>query len=370
MPVEVSPFYEVKDGAASTHLALRWKGRLRYVIPRHPKAQPVCWALFQPGRLGYALRVMARFPRWSGATACSESAVVAWIRSEIGTDTGLSCLRSGAEGIWHKDTILLLNKRSGEPELVVKAGAANAVGTLLGNEATWLRMLGGQPQFEDWVPQLAASGTGQDLSFLAQTTVSGDMSFALDDTHLEFLRRFQNLTLQSLSLEETFFWQTLNHRIKELSTVLPEAWVQRFQRALTVVSQALSGSRLPVTGAHNDFTAWNIRLSRGTAKVFDWEYAAWQQLPLFDPLHFSLAPMALRSESVQRMERKMHETIASCGRALGRERCYRPREQALAYLLNLCTLYMWADRGRKNSHPTLVSYGALMDKLCREGKWR
>jgi hypothetical protein len=60
----------------------------------------------------------------------------------------------------------------------------------------------------------------------------------------------------------------------------------------------------------------------------------------------------------------MQRTIEICGKELGWERCYRPREQTLAYLLNLCTLYMCADRGANSYHPTLVSYAGLIDRLC------
>jgi hypothetical protein len=130
------------------------------------------------------------------------------------------------------------------------------------------------------------------------------------------------------------------------------------------IEQKLSGLPILLVAAHNDFTQWNIRVEGGVARVFDWEYTDDEQLPLFDPLHFVLMPMALRRRPAAKMLQSMSKTIESCQQWLGKESCYEARTQALAYLMNLCTLYLWSERGQSGSNPVLESYAAIMDYLC------
>src|SRR5580698_10793178 len=111
----VSKFYVESDPRIGTHIALRWKGRVRYTIPRELSGHEACWRVFNPGRLGIPLRAMARWPRLFGATMCVESDELATIRAAIGDPAGNSYCRSGAEGVWSKDTILFLDHRTSEP---------------------------------------------------------------------------------------------------------------------------------------------------------------------------------------------------------------------------------------------------------------
>jgi len=130
------------------------------------------------------------------------------------------------------------------------------------------------------------------------------------------------------------------------------------------MEEALSGAPILMTAAHNDFTAWNIRVDGGVARVFDWEYACEEQLPLFDPLHFVLMPMALKREPTAKMMQKLHETLAICESWFGREECLAAETQALAYLTNLCTLYLWSQCGRSAGDPVLDSYARVIDCIC------
>jgi hypothetical protein len=119
-----------------------------------------------------------------------------------------------------------------------------------------------------------------------------------------------------------------------------------------------------MTAAHNDFTPWNIRVENHIARVFDWECAEVEQLPLFDPLHFALMPMALNREAPAKMIQKMRQTLQGCESSLGPEECHAPETQALAYLINLCTLYLWTLRGKSDSDLVLQSYERIIDYLC------
>ena len=153
----------------------------------------------------------------------------------------------------------------------------------------------------------------------------------------------------------------------DLAGLLPEEWSNRIEKAMRQIEDSLADAPRMFVDAHNDFTPWNIRLRRDIASVFDWEYASHEQLPLFDPLHFVLSPMALKMKAPAEMLRKISETVRMCERWLGSEICYKAKTQALAYLIDRCTLYMWADRGTLNSIPTIVSYAPVIDYLCCTG---
>jgi hypothetical protein len=362
---EVGSFYQAREQFSATHLALRWRGRVRYTVPREAAAQQACWKVFQPGRLEFPLRAMARLPRLLGAVSCVETENLTSIREAIGKEAGLSCCRAGAEGVWTKDTILFLNKKTVEPVYLVKAGSIAAVDSLLRNEANWLRELRNHPPLVDHVPELVAYGAGGGFSFVAQSAVSGEFDLTLGEPQFNFLRKLQDFSLQSARYEDSRLNRTLDSRIKDLSGFLPEEWSNRLKIGTRRIEQSLSGAPIVLVAAHNDFTQWNIRVEGHIARVFDWEYADYEQLPLFDPLHFALAPMALRNEPPAKLIRKVQETVGLCQQWLGADRCYEPETQALAYMTNFCTLYLWADRGSRNSHPSLVSYARVIDSILR-----
>jgi hypothetical protein len=365
---EVSRLYTVRDETAGTHLALRWKGRVRYTVPREAVGQQACWNVFRPGILGIPLQAMSRLPRIFGAIACTEGAQIKSIREAIGKETGLSCCRAGAAGVWSKDTILFLDINTAEPLFIAKAGAGEAVDALLRNEASWLRALREQPLLAEHIPELVAHRSGRNLCFVAQHSVSGKLNFRLGESHFEFLRRLQKYSIRPMHYEDSQLYLTFNSRLKDLRGQLTDAWSTRLERAMRRITESLSGSPVSLVAAHNDFTPWNIRLNHNVAQIFDWEYAGNEQLPLFDPLHFVLMPMALRSRSTSELIESMRNTLRQCQSQLGAEQCYEPETQALAYMMSICTLYLWGDPGRSVSHPALRCYALVIDYLCRNGK--
>ena len=360
---KVGLFYKVQDHPAGTHLALRWKGRIRFTIPRDIAAQQTCWKIFRPGRAELMLRVMARLPRISGAISCVENENLLLIRKEIGKEAGLSCCRTGAPGPWSKDTILLLYKNNDETMYIVKAGAGEAVNTLLQNEANWLRTLRDQPTLAGHIPDLVAHCSGAHLSFVAETPLLGKLDYQFGELHVTFLRKLQKYSHCTVRLEESKLYWNLRSRLTDLSDRLSEAWSTRLQMGMQRIEQALSGSPILFVAAHNDFSPWNIRVQRGVARIFDWEYANYEQLPLFDPLHFALMPMALRNRPIIMMVHSMNETMKQCRQWLGNEYCYEAPAQALAYLMNLCTLYIWGNRAIQRSDSIVDKYACLIDHL-------
>jgi hypothetical protein len=340
---DIGRFYKTQDQSIATHLALSWKGRVRYTVPRDSSGRRACWGVFHPGRLELPLRAMARLPHLLGAVACAETEDLTTIRKGIGEEAGLSCCRAGAQGAWQKDSILLLNKRTNEPLYLVKAGAVAAVGPLLQNEADWLRRLRDVPSLVGRIPELVSYRSGPDMCFVAQTSLAGELDFRLGESQFDFLRGLQESSLQTKHYEDSEFCRTIDSRISDLSGCLSDAWSSRLQIAARRVKQSLSQVPILVVAAHNDFTPWNIRLKRGVALVFDWEFAAYEQLPLFDPLHFALTPMALSGRPIAKMIERMQGTLQHCRQSFKSEFCYEAQTQALAYLVNICTLYLWAE---------------------------
>ena len=357
-------FYKVLNHPDGTHLALRWKGVLRFTIPRDIAAQQTCWKIFHPKRSKLMLRIMARLPRISGAIGCVENENLLLIRKTIGKEAGLSCCRTGAPGPWSKDTILLINKKNGEPLYIVKAGAGEAVDILLQNEASWLRTLRNQPAIVDHIPNLVAHSSGAQLSYVAETPLLGKLDFQFGELHVAFLRKFHKYSHCMIRLEESRLYKNLQLRLKYLSSPLSETWLNRFEKGMRCIEHSLSGPSIPFVAAHNDFTPWNTRIEQGIARIFDWEYADYEQLPLFDPLHFALMPMALKRRPTANMIQCMKKTLQLSEPWLGKELCHNAQTQALAYLINLCTLYLWSVQGSLKSHPVIDSYAAIIDHLC------
>jgi hypothetical protein len=361
--IETGQFYAAQDQPAGSHLALPWRGRVRYIVPRAAAGQVACWRLFQPGRIELPLRAIARLPQIFGAIRCVESDSLAVIRKATGKNVGLTFCRLGAPGPWTKETILFLDQ-AGDPELIVKAGKGEAVDRLLLNEAEWLRLLRDQPALVGHIPEMVAHRSGADLSFVAQSVLPGQPSFEFGELHRAFLIKFQAYSHGLLHYEESRLYHNLHARIKELDGLLSQAWSGRIERAMRSLEECFSGVPILMTAAHNDFTPWNIRIQGGAAKVFDWEYAELEQLPLFDPLHFALMPMALKRESAASMIEKMRQTLKECESWLGPDLCRAAEKQALAYLLNLSTLYLWSLRGSYDADPVLESYERIIDYLC------
>jgi len=360
---ELGRFFQEEDRRRGTHLALRWNGRVRFTVPREKAAQQVCWKTFRPGRLEIPLRAIAHLPRMLGADSCVEGPDLVQIRGVIGADAGLSCCRTGTEGVWSKDTILFLN-REVNPIYIVKAGAGKAVNALLENEAGWLKRFQGQSPLANHIPEFVVHRSGVDISFVAQRALTGNIECNLGKAQMEFLQAFQEYSIQLKQYEDSNLRRTLTARLMDLHGLLTDAWATRLDKAMRKIEESLSRSPIQFVAAHNDFALWNIRVECGVARVFDWEYAADEQLPLFDPLHFALMPMALKRAPTGMILEAMSRTIQLCRQWFGEERCQQAEAQSLAYLVNLCTLYLWADEGQCTQHPVLVCYAHIIDRAC------
>lgn len=198
---------------------------------------------------------------------------------------------------------------------------------------------------------------------MAQSVLPGHSDFALGEPHFAFLRKFHAYSRRSLRWEESRLSLNLQERLRDLAEMLSPDWSVRIPNAMRRLEKSFSAEPVAMTAAHNDFTPWNIRIQDGVARIFDWEYACQEQLPLFDPLHFVLMPMALARRPKEAMLAQMHKTLQLCSQRLGSEAACQPRAQALAYLMNLCTLYLWGARHTPGPNLVLAGYAQLIDQL-------
>lgn len=310
------------------------------------------------------LRLMARLPRFTGTGACVEGERLATIRAALGRDAGLSCCRAGGGGVWSKQTLLFSSRTKGQPHYLAKAGAGEIDNRFLHNEAEWLCELS-STSLAEHIPKLIAHRSGTDFCFLAQRTLPGDVSFSLGAPHFDFLRKLHDYSLRKMDFGESALRGNLLQRISALDGMLPEAWAARLHGGMEKVDRALSGRLNLMTAAHNDFTPWNVRLQHRSAYVFDWEFAAHEQLPLFDPLHFVLMPQALKGCSAGTMLMRISEALALCRNNLGAELCAMAEAQVLTYLLNICTLHLYDDTSVYRTDPMMHCYGDGIDHLVQ-----
>ena len=361
---EAARFYEQDSAAGSTHLALRWKGRVRYTIPREAEGQQACWTVFKPGSLEWPLRAIAHLPRVFGSISCREGDAIALMREAIGMDAGLSCCRTGAEGVWSKDSVLFLDKKTVEPLFIVKAGTGEAVDALLDNEAQWLRRLRDHDSLVMHIPELVAHRPGVDLCFVGQRALCGDIDFRLGTAQLDFLLKLQGVSAQLMHYENSRLHAALISRVTGLEGHLSEAWARRLNVGVKRVGEALSTLPVWLVSAHKDFTPWNVRVDKGIAKVFDWEFAGEEQLPLFDALHFVLTPMALKNQTREKIVQGIGNTVAQCRTVFQERFCFKGEIQALAYLLSVCSFYLSSVQGKYSTHRVLDNYALVIDHLC------
>jgi hypothetical protein len=355
--------YQSESAAAATHLALNWRGRLRYVVPRSRRAQRAAWRFFHPGRIRIVLEAMTRMPRLLGAVPCVENNTLALIRAALDTPRGFSCGAGGAEGAWSKDTVLLLREGSPDPACLVKAGTGAMVDRLLRWEAHWLQTLDREPALRPHIPGLLAHRAGAGLSFLAQTPLPGRRDFRLGAAHFEFLRALHRWSGRSLRYPESGLARNLRARLGRLQNKLPQRWIDRLGRAVDRVEAAYGDSSSLFAVSHGDFSPWNTLIHRSRLLVFDWEFAAEECLPLFDPLHFALKLPALKAAPLSHTSAILEKTLAACAVHLPQEFCRRPKAQALAYLVHVCTHFLDDDPALASGNAALDAYAALMDHL-------
>jgi aminoglycoside phosphotransferase (APT) family kinase protein len=154
---------------------------------------------------------------------------------------------------------------------------------------------------------------------------------------------------------------------------LTPALAKRLSAAIDDCAAWMKPWRGAYVAAHGDFAPWNIRQHDRGIAVFDWEYAVGGAVPLFDMLHFLIAPRIAAGKRVGPKEWKT---------ALSRAQAYaRPifsdmtwstgdvAAQGLVYLLYTVFFYSVSRNAVLESHPTIDAYLKLIEERAQWQQW-
>ncbi|MBL4771149.1 MAG: hypothetical protein JKY61_08410 [Planctomycetes bacterium] len=138
----------------------------------------------------------------------------------------------------------------------------------------------------------ALKGSGLAPNLLARDTASAPRWFAQDA--LQGVRPKGPLGPTALSWLTSLADRKYSRRSAE--AVLPQLFDplaagskhEAFRDLETVLRSHLSGTMLPCTASHGDFTPWNARVHDGRFMAFDWEFYRESAPALFDLFHYTL----------------------------------------------------------------------------------
>ena len=210
-----------------------------------------------------------------------------------------------------------------DPQLIVKAGTGGAANALLENEAHWLRRLGSEARLAKQVPELVTHRSGERSASLrsARTWTPGLYAGRTADG---VSARASAVFPTADGLPRLHLFENAQIPAMDLEGLLSEAWSRRIARTMEIIERSLEKSPVLLVAAH---TIHSLEHStNGNARcVFDWEYAAEEQLPLFDCLHFVLLPMALDAGRNAEWRKKWTRLWRCAGTCWGASRATRQR---------------------------------------------
>lgn len=171
-----------------------------------------------------------------------------------------------------KMTLFLLDGSS--VHAVIKIPLTKAAVAAVAAEASTLQAMSKlQPAIPQSLQYDSASG------WSVQNWVQGSPSSRkFTEQHRSFLLRLVAPD-SSTSLKAAFEKNSLIHE----ALSLPTADKQKLEVA---IERLQDSSVLPRTSVHGDFTPWNIKITKGKLRIFDWESARLDSLPLFDICNF------------------------------------------------------------------------------------
>lgn len=174
-------------------------------------------------------------------------------------------------------------------------------------ECAALQSLEDIAEMEGFIPKVIHAGEWRGHTVLTQTTPDvGRRYYAgkLTPVHLAFLKRMSHLERKEAPIDRWPHWETLRRFAKE--GPFPSAGTaQAFIEAVNRSADWLANRDIPLHRVHGDFSPMHALLGSQGLAVIDWEGSEPDGLPLFDAVHFSLAPLHYtrgnRNALVQRM---------------------------------------------------------------------
>jgi len=317
-------------------------------------------------RLGLQIRSLRQFlRRVPSRDYFCEGPALREIKSKVGAEALHAVIRLGTPGPFRKQTVLFLNE-NGQEVAVAKIGSTPLSIRQVQREVEWLRRLSAEPSMRKYTPTLLADGKVADAWMVMQGVCSGAfVSSKPGFPHIRFLSAFQDLFREECPYHETQMYREMSRRFEALTPHLSQIWMERASRAFSHLDAGYADGPTTVVAAQRDFAPWNMRLRAGQLAVFDWEYASFGYLPLYDLFHFFLMPLAVRSSITFSKIKHVLGEVTRLGTLIAGspQGCKAPSLQLLAYLLDVSLFYLESRDGLDTGDTVMDCFGQLIDQF-------
>ncbi len=141
----------------------------------------------------------------------------------------------------------------------------------------------------DAIPQCLYCGKVLGINAFIQSTAKTSSSATIHNwsTYQEdFLKDLHNKTKQTLTFEDTDYYNTLMSLKSHLDWLPNCIKKDDVDRAIDVAISEYKGKQVEFSAYHADFTPWNMFIEKGKLFIFDWEYAQNTYPPTLDRYHF------------------------------------------------------------------------------------
>jgi hypothetical protein len=357
------PLTRACSAKESTHRIIFRREYARYILPTDARARATAIAFFSAdARTRLGLCVFSSLAGKSGAVPCCAAPLLEEVLASIHATGAHWAISNSMPGPWSKGTVLVMDPRR-RPRAVVKVGNAEIAAALIENESGWLRTLARRSVLARAVPRLLDFRSRGSATWLAQEPLAGSPAGpALKPPHLRFLGLLQQELPIARGFPGSAMETEMQTQLREIGPRIGAEWRERVERGLEQMRTLLPADLL-MTAAHRDFAPFNLRVSHGELRVFDWEHARLGYIPLYDVFHFLLAPLAVRAPLAPARIRAAIRKAARGATAL--QQPASAPAQCLAYLLALSLSYMHG-RGGTADEPVTRHCAAAIDALARE----
>lgn len=324
----IEDYFEISsERSAATHVAYPNGADLKLVLPVDPRLRDAAVRCLcgKSERVRLAMRWMLST---GGPTCFVPGENLAKIGAMAGHNTGNVAVRIAG---WGGDKLsIIFMDEAGLPTAIAKAGTSQSCQKLLRNELSWLENCNEIGIPKDNRPSIIASGYIGDYFVVVETVGSAPIlprNAPFTRAHVDFLSALQ----ASGTADDRFLGGAMHEGMRRCVAShgrrMSPKWIERIERALPIIENGLGDRGAPpASAAHRDFTPWNMRQSEQSLFVFDWEQACRGCPPLYDILHYHLAPKATRRALTLRTLQRM---------ALGDIFHYQPAPQATSSSLSV-----------------------------------
>lgn len=175
--------------------------------------------------------------------------------------------------------------RRGAARAVLKIGFSGRSDDAVEREARALERLADLSPTR--APRLIAEGERSGRRWMAQEVLEGGRGGdGIGPAHGAFLEELAGIGLHELPLDHVAHHAEARRQLTSLEPSFDPDWHAAYLDLARALEDASEDWRVPVHAAHGDFAPWNLALSGGHLRAFDWEYFAEDAPALTDLLHF------------------------------------------------------------------------------------